>query len=243
MEKMRENYLKLVVQTLKENVKKTSTMDLDDMVMAHFGMCVEERCFEKNRNLASYTKAITAARLNIERYTSAKKLFPMIADSVQAKESEMVATTECNNGEFISSYFYFGVWRYLVLICTNLWFVPFLFFFALTAEKRTIQTDDCNDGKPVKRSKYTEENDIIIIDSSDSEDEQYSKDYHLMNENIKNELSESIINFDNQFNNNNNNENIDPKREILISVQTTSINNTTFKKKCLTGMSLFRQEE
>lgn len=102
LEKMRKGYLKMVMQTLKENVKKTSTLDLDDLTLSlHYAMPVEESCLDKSRgSIASYTKAITEARLKIERFTSAKKLFPMIADSMHIVNSKVLTTAEKNNGQY-----------------------------------------------------------------------------------------------------------------------------------------------
>lgn len=98
---MRKSYLKMVMQTLKENVQKASTLNLDDLAITHYAMRVEENCLDKSRgSIASYTKAITEARLKIERFTSAEKLFPMIADSMHIDNSKVVPTAEKNNGQY-----------------------------------------------------------------------------------------------------------------------------------------------
>lgn len=78
---------------LKENVNKCSTLDLDDMVVTHFGMKLEERCFERNSEMNSYSRAITAVRLEIERNTKAETLFPMIAKSTASKTTETNKST------------------------------------------------------------------------------------------------------------------------------------------------------
>lgn len=103
LEKLRQNYLKMVVHTLKENVKKTSDLDLDDFAITHYAMKVEENCLDKSRGVASYTKAITEARLNIERHTSNNTLVPLIAKSmhVDGDDSEVdTVAAKNNNGNY-----------------------------------------------------------------------------------------------------------------------------------------------
>lgn len=125
MDKLRQNYLKVLIATLKDNVKKTSTVNLDDLVMTHFGMNVEAKCCEKNYGITHYTKEITAARINIERCTAQRQLFPMIAQSLHVNESETIAATEKrktekrnkmdtttvnnNNGKIIDKYWFCNV--------------------------------------------------------------------------------------------------------------------------------------
>lgn len=113
-ERLRENYLNLLIYTLKQNLKKTSDLQLDDMVLTHFGMSIEESCFARNRNLGAYTKSITIARVNIEKYTNMSRLFPMIAETMQIenkenkkeKEKNVVDTSvDNNNGKFVTHFF------------------------------------------------------------------------------------------------------------------------------------------
>lgn len=100
----RERYLKIIIKTLKENVSKTSNLELDDMLMTHFGISIEEQCYAKNPGLDAYSRAITMARVNIERNTTMKKLFPLIAKTIKPKDCETTKTieqncTENNNGK------------------------------------------------------------------------------------------------------------------------------------------------
>lgn len=97
--KFRGNYLKLLHQNLKENVKKSSDLNLDDDMLTHFAMRIEEDCFNRNRNFAAYTKSLTLARLSIEKFTATKKLFPMIAESFKIDEK---STEQKENGKKIS---------------------------------------------------------------------------------------------------------------------------------------------
>lgn len=89
MDKLRQRYLRLVTSMLKENVRETSDLLLDDLSFIHFGMEIEEGIYDKNRDLASYSKAITRSRLSIERHTRNKKLFPLIATAMQSTESQV----------------------------------------------------------------------------------------------------------------------------------------------------------
>lgn len=90
----------------------------------------------------------------------------------------------------------------------------FQFFLFSVAPKRTLPLEDDIVVESAKRPKYNVDNDVIVIDSSDSEDEQ------------DNAIDDDDASED-QFNNN---ENIIPKGEILISVQTTSIDISKDKK-------------
>lgn len=90
----RDKYLKMIIKTLKENVKETSNLELDEMVMTHFGITIEEECYAKNPGLDAYSKAVTRARMSIEKSTTNKRLFPMIAATIQPKANETVQTIE-----------------------------------------------------------------------------------------------------------------------------------------------------
>ncbi|XP_031626067.1 uncharacterized protein LOC116342547 [Contarinia nasturtii] len=149
MEQLRPSYLKLLTQTLKENVKKTSELDLNDMALTHFGMNVEERCFNKNRNVASYSRAITASRLEIERYTSRNILFPMIDNAMKVERATL--TDKRNDSNQVQ--------------CTY------------TSDQINVQKRSINSGvtdaadEPVKRPKYEVDCDVVVIDSDDSDAE------------------------------------------------------------------------
>lgn len=65
------------------------TVSVDESILHHYGLTIEEECFQKNHtNLAPYTKAITAARLKIESYTAKQQPYPMIADALQLNPME-----------------------------------------------------------------------------------------------------------------------------------------------------------
>lgn len=93
----RDRYLKMIIKTLRVNVEKTSNLDLDDMVLTHFGISVEEECYAKNPGLNAYSKAITRARVNIERHTTNEKLFPLIAETMKPKDGETIRTIQQNH--------------------------------------------------------------------------------------------------------------------------------------------------
>lgn len=92
----------------------------------------------------------------------------------------------------------------------------FQFLLFSVVQKRTVPLEDDIVIESAMRPKYNVDKDVIVIDSSDSEDEQ---DRVLIDDD--DDASED------QFNNN---ENIIPKGEILYSVQTTSIDNSKDKK-------------
>lgn len=105
----RQRYIQLLIKALKENVEKTSSLQLDGMTFTHFGMKVEESCTLKVQSMESYTRAITTARVNIERYTANRILFPMIAvamlddtngTSEPNKTTQKQNSAENNNGNF-----------------------------------------------------------------------------------------------------------------------------------------------
>lgn len=83
--KLRERYLNLLIYTLNNNIKKTlENVDVDESIAQHYGLIIEEDCFRKNpSDLAPYTKAITAARLNIESFTAKQQPYPMILNALQ----------------------------------------------------------------------------------------------------------------------------------------------------------------
>lgn len=95
-ERYREKYLKLLHQKLRENVKRTSDLNLDDLMLTHFAMKIEEDCHEKNRDSAAYIRALTMSRLSIERCTCEKKLFPMIAEAMQLFDDNKEKNIEQN---------------------------------------------------------------------------------------------------------------------------------------------------
>lgn len=92
--KLRERYLNLLIYTLNNNIKKTlENVNVDESIAQHYGVYyglkIEEDCFRKNpSDLAPYTKAITAARLNIESFTTKQQPFPMISNALQLQPSE-----------------------------------------------------------------------------------------------------------------------------------------------------------
>lgn len=90
--KLRESYLNLLIYTLNNNIKKTlKNVNIDESVIQHYGLTIEEDCFSKNpSDLAPYTKAITAARLNIESYTEKQQPYPMIANALDFNEMEQL---------------------------------------------------------------------------------------------------------------------------------------------------------
>lgn len=84
MEILREKYINLIIEMLTENVKKTTKLDVSKDLIAHYSLVIEESCYEKCHGLLSYyTKAITAARLNIEKCTASEKLYPTIANALK----------------------------------------------------------------------------------------------------------------------------------------------------------------
>lgn len=88
--KLREGYSNLLIYTLKNNIKKTvQNVNVDASVIQHYGLTIEEDCFNRNpSDLAAYTKAITAARLSIESYTSKEQPYPTISNALQLNDME-----------------------------------------------------------------------------------------------------------------------------------------------------------
>lgn len=78
----REKYLKLLIETLIENVNKTIKGGIEKDIITHYGICIEEDCFAKNKFPFTYTRAITLARLKIEKFTSDKQLYPCLANDI-----------------------------------------------------------------------------------------------------------------------------------------------------------------
>lgn len=86
MEKFRERYINLIIEMLTENVTKTTKLHVGKDLIAHYSLVIEEDCYYKYRDAASYTKALTAARLHIEKCTANKKLYPTIAKALEPDE-------------------------------------------------------------------------------------------------------------------------------------------------------------
>lgn len=99
VKKLREGYLNLLIYTLKINIKKAlPDVTVDESILQHYGLTIEEDCFDKNHSdLAPYTKAITAARLDIEKYTAKEQPYPMISDALQLNETENVSNQNSTN--------------------------------------------------------------------------------------------------------------------------------------------------
>lgn len=99
VKKLREGYLNLLVYTLKDNIKKTlQNVNVDESVILHYGLTIEEDCFNKNQSdVAPYTKAITAARLSIEKYTAKQQPYPMISNALHLDEIERVSKQTSSN--------------------------------------------------------------------------------------------------------------------------------------------------
>lgn len=91
--KLREGYLNLLIYTLKKNINETlKNVDVDESIFQHYGLKIEEDCFNKYlSDLATYTKAITAARLKIESYTAKQQPFPMISKALHLDGMEQVS--------------------------------------------------------------------------------------------------------------------------------------------------------
>lgn len=91
--KLREKYLNLLISTLKENIKKTlENVNVDALVIQHYAIAIEEDCFSKYlSNLATYTRSITAARLNIERCTANQQLYPAISKALHPRQLEKIS--------------------------------------------------------------------------------------------------------------------------------------------------------
>lgn len=84
---LRERYLNLLIQTLTDNAKKTVKYDVDKSLIVHYSLSIEEGCFRKNRNHSAYTKAITMARLSIEKYTSNKQVYPTLSVALKCDDT------------------------------------------------------------------------------------------------------------------------------------------------------------
>lgn len=110
----RKNYMNLLINTLKENVQKTSNLNMDtmDSVITHFGLKLEEECLAK-RGWGSYTEAITRARIKIENCTLHNTLYPVIADAMQVEQKEvaqkMPDQNVVNNNNGNCSYFFLSL--------------------------------------------------------------------------------------------------------------------------------------
>lgn len=107
--KLRDGYLNLLIYILKDNIKKSlNSVDVDESIIQHYAITIEEDCFSKNgSDVAPYTKAITAARLNIEDYTGKQQLYPMISNALHLNEMEQVSnqksTDNCGRRNFINA--------------------------------------------------------------------------------------------------------------------------------------------
>lgn len=83
---LRASYLKMLIQQLQFNVKETAgNVSVDQHIIVHCGLSIEEDCFNKYNphcacSSSGYTREITVARLKIDRFTAAKKLYPAILD-------------------------------------------------------------------------------------------------------------------------------------------------------------------
>lgn len=101
-DRLRENYLNLLVFTLKTNIKATlKDVNVDHSIVLHYAMSIEEDSFYKHQpNLGSYSKAITAARLNIERYTSNQQLHPLISKALHSNEMEKTSEQKCSRQNY-----------------------------------------------------------------------------------------------------------------------------------------------
>lgn len=102
-DQMRERYLKLLIRTLNNNAKTKFENKVDENLLAHYSLCIEEECFDKSRNAEQYTKAITKARLNIEKYTADAQLYPSIAHAFQTDCMQTIKDmpSKTNNGILI----------------------------------------------------------------------------------------------------------------------------------------------
>lgn len=105
LEGIRSRYLQILVVSLKENVNKTSKLDLDDLILTHCALKLEENCRDKCQGSPHlYTKAITAARIKIEQSTSRNQLFPMIAECVPVDDENTIPAARNNNGKYARVY-------------------------------------------------------------------------------------------------------------------------------------------
>lgn len=98
VDKLRERYLNLLIHTLSDNVKKTlKNVTVDQSIIQHYGITIEEDCFSKHQfDLAPYTKAITVARINIERCTAQQQPYPMIWNAMHSDEAENSSNQKCS---------------------------------------------------------------------------------------------------------------------------------------------------
>lgn len=87
MDKRREDYVKMLHQELKENVRKTTGIPVDDEMLNNFAIQIEAKCFQKNcRDWTWYTKHVTLERVKIEKHSANGTLYPMIADAIQTQK-------------------------------------------------------------------------------------------------------------------------------------------------------------
>lgn len=181
----RDRYLGLLILTLTDNAKKASKDDVNKEILTHYSISIEEECFKKSRNIASaYTKAITVARLQIEKYTSAKQLYPMVANALERDEEQhkIVVESTNNNGTYnrlsflsvdmiervlmsaSSQCFQNEVERRIVF--KLLMFINFLLF---TVASEVEALNDIINNEAVEKS--TSDVEVIVIDSSDDDDD------------------------------------------------------------------------
>lgn len=110
IDKLREKYLNLLIHTLHANVKKSvQNVHVDDSIIQHYGLAIEEDCFNKHRSMLSsytrdYTKAITVARLNIEKYTANQQLYPTISNALEESAKEKGTNNHGRKNIFFSTF-------------------------------------------------------------------------------------------------------------------------------------------
>ena len=139
LDTLRSRYLQTLVKSLKENVKKTSKLDLDDLILTHCALKMEENCRDKCQgSLHLYTKSITAARIKIDQSTSRNQLFPMIVECVPANEENIVPAAKNNNGKYARVHWAYAAQLRHKLFCVFLSFsLSVLNELQFTATKKT----------------------------------------------------------------------------------------------------------